>query len=181
VNIRTFPAVLQGRHEVQTATACASHKFGPAQKSWLFEVAPRSVGVMRKIIVPIIHGLLSGLRTRVDLQLEVMALRHQLEVLRNVQRTRARLARLGRAVGVLLYRLWARCLDRVVIGRPETDDPWHRDLTTDPRGLSLKHRATLSDPLSRYLLWWRVPVTVNGNGDHRGIERSALALAERLC
>jgi hypothetical protein len=30
---------------------------------------------MRKIIVPIIHGLLSGLRTRIDLQLEVMALR----------------------------------------------------------------------------------------------------------
>src|ERR1700720_2226003 len=106
--------------------ACASHKFGPAQKSWLFEVAPRSVGVMRKTIVPIIHGLLSSLRTRIDLQLEVMALRHQLEVLRNGQRTRARLTRLDRAFWVMLYRLWARCLDRVVIVKPETVVRWHR-------------------------------------------------------
>jgi hypothetical protein len=41
---------------------------------------PRNVGVTRKIIVSIIHGLLSSFWARVDLQLEVMALRHQLEV-----------------------------------------------------------------------------------------------------
>ncbi len=81
---------------------------------------------MRKIIVPIIHGLLSGLRTRIDLQLEVMALRHQLEVLRNGQRTHARLTRLDRVFWVLLYRLWARCLDGVVIVTPETVVRWHR-------------------------------------------------------
>ena len=76
---------------------------------------------MRKTIVPIIHGLLSSLRTRIDLQLEVMALRHQLEVLRNGQRTRARLARLDRAFWVLLYCLWACCLDRVVIVKPHEE------------------------------------------------------------
>jgi putative transposase len=86
----------------------------------------RSVGVMGKIIVSIIHGLLSSLRTRVDLQLEVMALRHQLEVLRNGHRTRARLTRLDRAFWVLLYRLWAGCLDRVVMVKPETVVGWHR-------------------------------------------------------
>jgi putative transposase len=66
------------------------------------------------------------LRTRFDLQLEVMALRHQLEVLRNGRRTRARLTRLDGAFWVLLYRLWARCLDRVVIVKPETVVGWHR-------------------------------------------------------
>jgi transposase InsO family protein len=66
------------------------------------------------------------LRTRVDLQLEVMALRHQLEVLRNGHRTRARLTRLDRAFWVLLYRLWAGCLDRVVIVKPGTVVGWHR-------------------------------------------------------
>jgi len=50
------------RFAVATRASCASHKFGPAQKSWLFEVMPRSVGVMRKIIVSIIHGLFSSLR-----------------------------------------------------------------------------------------------------------------------
>jgi hypothetical protein len=36
---------------------------------------------MRKIIVPILRGLFSSFRTRVDLQLEVAVLRHQVEVL----------------------------------------------------------------------------------------------------
>ena len=81
---------------------------------------------MRKIVVPVIHGLLSSFRTRADLQLEVMALRHQLEVLRNSQRTLARMTRLDRVFWVLLYRLWARCLDRVVIVKPETVVRWHR-------------------------------------------------------
>ena len=106
--------------------ACASHKFGAAEKSSLFVLMPRSLGVMRKIVVPLIHGLLSSFRARLDLQLEVMALRHQLEVLRNGQRTRARLTRLDRAFWVLLYRLWARCLDRVVIVKPDTVVRWHR-------------------------------------------------------
>jgi hypothetical protein len=52
---------------------------------------------MRKIVVPMIHGLLSSFGTRADLQLEVMALRHQLEVLRNSQRNRARMTRLDRS------------------------------------------------------------------------------------
>ena len=40
-----------------------------------------SIGVMRRIIVPILHGLFSSFRTRMELQLEVAALRHQVEVL----------------------------------------------------------------------------------------------------
>jgi hypothetical protein len=105
---------------------CPSYKLGLAQKSSLFELMPRSVGVMRKIVVLIIHGLLSSFRTRADLQLEVMALHHQLEVLRNSQRIRARSTRLDRVFWVLLYRLWAGCLDRAMIVKPEAVVRWHR-------------------------------------------------------
>ena len=78
------------------------------------------------IIVPILHGLFSSFRTRMELQLEVAALRHQVEVLRRDQRSRVRLTRLDRALWVLLYRLWSRCLDAVVIVKPETVVRWHR-------------------------------------------------------
>ena len=60
---------------------CPFHKSHPAQKSSLFGAMPRSVEVMRKIIVPVLRGLFSSFRTRVDLQLEVAVLRHQVEVL----------------------------------------------------------------------------------------------------
>ena len=86
---------------------------------------PRSIEVMGKIIVPVLHGVFSSFRTRVDLQLEVIVLRHQLEVLRSHQRTRIRLTRLDRAFWILLYRLWSGCLDRVVIVKPATVLRWH--------------------------------------------------------
>jgi len=61
-----------------------------------------------------------------ELLLEVAALRHQVEVLRRDQRSRVRLTRLDRALWVLLYRLWSRCLDAVAIVKPETVVRWHR-------------------------------------------------------
>jgi putative transposase len=76
---------------------------------------PRSVVVMRRIIGPILHDLFSSFRTRIDLRLEVAALRHQVQVLRRGSRSRVRLTRLDRALWVLLYRLWPRleCLASV--------------------------------------------------------------------
>jgi putative transposase len=68
----------------------------------------------------------SSFRTRIDLQLEVAAPRHQVQVLRRGSRSRVRLTRLDRALWVLLYRLWPRCLDAVVIVKPETVVRWHR-------------------------------------------------------
>ena len=49
------------------------------------------IEVMRRIIVSVLHGLFSSFRTRMELQLEVAALRHQVEVLRRDQRSRVRL------------------------------------------------------------------------------------------
>jgi len=61
-----------------------------------------------------------------ELQLEVAALRHQVEVLRRDRPSRVRLTRLDQALWVLLYRLWSGCLDAVVIVEPETVVRWHR-------------------------------------------------------
>src|SRR5262245_27840622 len=85
-----------------------------------------SIEVMHKIVVSVLHGLFSSFRTRMELRLEVAALRHQVEVLRRDQRSRVRLTRLDRALWVLLYRLWSRCLDAVVIVKPEAVVRWHR-------------------------------------------------------
>lgn len=72
------------------------------------------------------HGVLLGFRSHADLQLEVIALRRQLAVLRRNQRTRVRLTRLDRTFWILLYRLWPCCLDALVIVKPSTVIRWHR-------------------------------------------------------
>jgi hypothetical protein len=75
---------------------------------------------MRKILPCLLESVLGNFRSRPTLQLEVIALRHQLEVLQRSRPARVRLTRLGRILWLLLYRLWPRCLDAAVIVKPET-------------------------------------------------------------
>jgi len=60
------------------------------------------------------------------LQVEVIALRHQLEVLQRAPRTQVRFTQLDRTFWVLLYRLWSGCLGAVVVVKPDTVVRWHR-------------------------------------------------------
>jgi hypothetical protein len=60
------------------------------------------------------------------LQLEIMALRHQLEAFYRQNRARVRLLPLDRAFWSLLYRFWPGCLDAVVIVKPDAVVRWHR-------------------------------------------------------
>ena len=80
---------------------------------------------MRKILLYPLDSVLSSIRSRAALQLEVIALRHQLEVPQRTRPARVRLTRLDRIIWLLLYRLWPRCLDAVVIVKPETVIAWH--------------------------------------------------------
>jgi len=57
-------------------------------------------------------------RSRAALELEVVALRHQLTVLRRLRPGRPRLFTVDRLLWVWLYRLWPRCLDAVVLVKP---------------------------------------------------------------
>ena len=59
-------------------------------------------------------------RSRADLELEVIALRHQLAVLRRQRPGRTRLSTVDRLIWVWLYRVWPRCLSVIVLVKPGT-------------------------------------------------------------
>jgi putative transposase len=65
-------------------------------------------------------------RSRAALELEVIALRHQLAVLRRQRPGRPRLFSLDRLLWVWLYMVWPRCLAAMVLVKPATVVQWHR-------------------------------------------------------
>jgi transposase InsO family protein len=81
---------------------------------------------MSTILSLLLSAVLSNFRDRASLQLELIALRHQIAVLERKRTTRPRLARIDRFFWVWLYRLWPGCLDIVVIVKPNTVIGWHR-------------------------------------------------------
>jgi hypothetical protein len=74
----------------------------------------------------IVAVLARRFRSRAVLELENLALRHQLHVLRRQRPGRLRLITIDRLLWVWLYRLWPRCLDRMVLVKPATVIQWHR-------------------------------------------------------
>jgi hypothetical protein len=69
---------------------------------------------------------LPGFRRRAVLELENLALRHQLHVLRRQRPGRLRLFAIDRLLWVWLYRTRPRCLDTMVLVKPATVVQWHR-------------------------------------------------------
>src|ERR1700730_10083394 len=65
-------------------------------------------------------------RSPAVVELENLALRHQLHVLRRQRPGRLRLIAIDRLLWVWLYRLWPRCLDTMVLVKPATVVQWHR-------------------------------------------------------
>lgn len=61
------------------------------------------------------------------MELEIVALRHQLSVLRRQRPGRPRLSVIDRLLWVWLYRLWPRCLEAMVLVKPATVVRWHRE------------------------------------------------------
>ncbi len=72
--------------------------------------------------------LISSLPTvqRAAVELENLALRHQLYVLRRQRPGRPRLFAIDRLLWIWLYRIWPRCLDSIVLVKPATVIQWHR-------------------------------------------------------
>jgi transposase InsO family protein len=77
-------------------------------------------------MLALISWLIGRLQTRAELELEVIALRHQLAVLRRQRPGRSWLHSVDRLLWVWLYRLWPHCLDVLVLVRPATVVQWHR-------------------------------------------------------
>jgi putative transposase len=74
----------------------------------------------------IVAAITRGFRSRAVLELENLALRHQLHVLRRQRPSRPRLITIDRLLWVWLYRLWPRCLDTMVLVKPASVVRWHR-------------------------------------------------------
>lgn len=81
---------------------------------------------MNSILVAVFALFASSLRTRVALQAEVLALRHQLAVLQANAPRRLRLRRSDRLPWILLSRLWSGWRACLQIVQPATVITWHR-------------------------------------------------------
>jgi putative transposase len=65
-------------------------------------------------------------RSRASLELELIALRHQVTFLRRQRRGRPQLSSLDRLLWVWLYRIWPQVIDAMVLVKPATVVQWHR-------------------------------------------------------
>src|SRR5271157_1686104 len=81
---------------------------------------------MLALFVSIVAALRSFLRTRAALQLEILALRHQINVLRRSQRGRVHLTSADRLFWTWLLHLWSGWRSALLIVKPETVIAWHR-------------------------------------------------------
>src|SRR5215472_14081764 len=81
---------------------------------------------MFRLLASLIGTVRSGFRTRAALQLEILALRHQMNVLRRSQRGRVRLQKTDRIFWTRLLRLWPDWRSALLIVKPETVIAWHR-------------------------------------------------------
>src|SRR6266404_2276584 len=72
------------------------------------------------------HWLVSCFKSKARLQAENVVLRHQLNVLRRMVRSRTRVGTFDRLVLVWLYRLFPSVLTAIAIVKPETVVRWHR-------------------------------------------------------
>ena len=81
-------------------------------------------------MVTVLSALLSLLsfrfRGRASLELELIALRHQVTVLRRQRPGRPRLFSTDRLLWVWLYRIWPQVLNTMVLVKPATVVQWHR-------------------------------------------------------
>lgn len=119
---------------------------------------------MRSLILPILVSLSSWFQTRTALQVEMLALRHQLNVLKRAQQSRARLSSADRLLWVWLSHFWSGWRSALLIVKPETVIAWHRKgfrlywtwksrsgkskrPETDSEIRDLIHRISLANPL----------------------------------
>jgi hypothetical protein len=70
--------------------------------------------------------LRTSLRSRRALQFEILALRHQLQVLSRAQTPRVRLSAADRLLWTWFAQVWSAWRTPLVIVKPETVIAWHR-------------------------------------------------------
>ena len=81
---------------------------------------------MRASVTALLAAIRSSFRTRAELEIEILALRHQLAVLQQAAPRRLQLSRADRLLWVLLSRVWRGWRGAVQIVQPATVVAWHR-------------------------------------------------------
>lgn len=81
---------------------------------------------MISVLISLLQTLRGLAQSRAALHLEVLALRHQLQVLQRTRPRRVRLATADRWLWVWLSRVWTAWRTALVIVKPETVIAWHR-------------------------------------------------------
>lgn len=81
---------------------------------------------MNNMLASLISTLLVSFRSRLVLQAEILALRHQLNLLQNSSKKRTRLRASDRILWVWLSQLWSDWRSALLVVRPETVIRWHR-------------------------------------------------------
>jgi putative transposase len=80
---------------------------------------------MRSILIPLFSAFFAGFRSRLALQTEILALRHQIIVLKRSP-NRPKLRPWDRFLWIGLLRYWPQWRSALVIVKPETVIAWHR-------------------------------------------------------
>ena len=81
---------------------------------------------MGTILSAIVSIFAFRFRSRASLELKLIALQHQLAVLRRQRPGRPQLSSLDRLLWVWLYRIWPQIIDAMVLVKPVTVVEWHR-------------------------------------------------------
>src|SRR6266540_7398056 len=87
--------------------------------------SPYLVGMIT-ILSAVVSILAFRLRSRASLELELIALRNQVSVLRRQHPGRPRFVSTDRLLWVWLYRVWPQVLNAMVLVKPATVVHWHR-------------------------------------------------------
>src|SRR5205823_6221828 len=96
------------------------------ERGWRFSRAGRTVTVMVTILFAVVSIFVFRFRSRAALELKLLALQHQLAVLRRQRPGQPQLSSLDRLLWVLLYRIWPKVIDAMVLIKPATVVEWHR-------------------------------------------------------
>ena len=108
---------------------------------------------MQSLLSELFSWLACRFRGRAELELEVIALRHQLAVLRRQRSGRTQLFAIDRLIWVWLYRVWPRFLNVLVVVKPATVIQWHRQgFRLYWRWRSKSGRPSINREL-RHLIW----------------------------
>jgi putative transposase len=81
---------------------------------------------MGSILSAVVSLFAFRFRSRASLEIELIAVRHQLAVLRRQRPGRPQLSSLDRLLWVWLYRIWPQVIDAMVLVKPSTVVQWHR-------------------------------------------------------